>query len=213
MIYMYKRNFTNKYKKGFTLIEMIVSLGIFMVVALIAVGALLKVMDANKKSISLKTSINNLNFVLESMSREMRVGSHYKISGTKTENVSYDSTPNSNISTIADSNWTLSFISSEPSNNCTDSSGKKINLIYAYSYDKDLKKLMKAQENPQTCGEVSSTDYYDLTSKNIEISKSEITVDNSKQPFISFFIEGSSGIRDKDKTGFAIQSMVSQRIK
>ena len=62
---------------GFTLVEMIVSVAIFTIVAFVAVGALLKVIDANKKSQSLKTSINNLNFALESLSREMRVGSNY----------------------------------------------------------------------------------------------------------------------------------------
>jgi prepilin-type N-terminal cleavage/methylation domain-containing protein len=41
-------------QKGFTLIEMIISLAIFTVVALVAVGALVKVMDANRKSINLK---------------------------------------------------------------------------------------------------------------------------------------------------------------
>ena len=63
--------------KGFTLIEMIVSIAIFMIVALVAVGAFLKIIDLNNKSHTLKDSINNINFALDLMSRELRVGSNY----------------------------------------------------------------------------------------------------------------------------------------
>jgi prepilin-type N-terminal cleavage/methylation domain-containing protein len=64
-------------QKGFTLIEMVVAIMIFVMVAMVALGALIKIVDANRKSISMKNSITNLNFALESMTRELRVGSDY----------------------------------------------------------------------------------------------------------------------------------------
>lgn len=63
--------------RGFTLIELMVSVAIFSVVMLIAVGALFSIMDANRKSQALKSSINNLAFALENMSRQIRSGSNY----------------------------------------------------------------------------------------------------------------------------------------
>lgn len=62
---------------GFTLVEILVSVMIFSVVMLIAVGALLSMLDANRKAQALKASINNLSFALENMSRQMRAGSSY----------------------------------------------------------------------------------------------------------------------------------------
>jgi prepilin-type N-terminal cleavage/methylation domain-containing protein len=64
------------FKKGFTLIEMIVSLGIFTIVALISIGALVRITDANKKSITLKTTINNLNFALIDVMAGSRIPIH-----------------------------------------------------------------------------------------------------------------------------------------
>jgi prepilin-type N-terminal cleavage/methylation domain-containing protein len=64
--------------RGFTLVEMIVSVALFGIVMLVAVGALLSVVAANRQSQAIKTVINNLNFALESMSRNIRTGSNYR---------------------------------------------------------------------------------------------------------------------------------------
>jgi prepilin-type N-terminal cleavage/methylation domain-containing protein len=64
-------------KKGFTLIEVLVSVSIFSVVMLIATGSVFTIVEANKKTHSLKSVMTNLNFALESMTRDMRVGFHY----------------------------------------------------------------------------------------------------------------------------------------
>ena len=62
---------------GFTLIEMIVSIALFSFVMLAATSVLLKVVDANNKAQGLKTTMNNLSLVLESMARNLRTGSGY----------------------------------------------------------------------------------------------------------------------------------------
>ena len=59
---------------GFTLVEMLVSVGLFSLVMLMATGSVLTIVNANKKSHSLNSVMTNLNFALESMSREIRVG-------------------------------------------------------------------------------------------------------------------------------------------
>lgn len=64
-------------KRGFTLIELLVSVMIFSVVMLIAVGSLFSMLDANRKAQALKSSINNLSFALDAMSRQIRSGSSY----------------------------------------------------------------------------------------------------------------------------------------
>ncbi|MEK7606343.1 MAG: type II secretion system protein [Patescibacteria group bacterium] len=63
--------------RGFTLVEMIVSVFIFSIVMLIATGALVSIVEANRKAQSVKSVMNNLNFALDSMTRAIRVGTAY----------------------------------------------------------------------------------------------------------------------------------------
>ena len=75
-----KKNTPTSTIAGFTLIEIIVSMAVFIVVAVIAVGAFLKILDANKQSQALETAMNNADFALDSMSRDLRVGYGYTCS-------------------------------------------------------------------------------------------------------------------------------------
>jgi prepilin-type N-terminal cleavage/methylation domain-containing protein len=74
-----------KSTKGFTLIEMMVAVSIFAIVMLVATGALLSIVDANRKAQSQQTAFSNLDFALESMSRAIRVGTTFRcITGSYT---------------------------------------------------------------------------------------------------------------------------------
>ncbi len=68
-----------KYKtnKGFTLIELIVSISIFLTIMTVSMGSIVGVFDANRKSRTLRAAITNLNLAVESMSKEMRFGHTY----------------------------------------------------------------------------------------------------------------------------------------
>lgn len=70
-------------QKGFTLVEMVVSLGVFSLVMVVAMGAFLKITEVNKRAQNIKNAVNNINFTLEAMSRELRTGSEYELSGTE----------------------------------------------------------------------------------------------------------------------------------
>jgi len=74
-----KRHITNNLnlQKGFTLVEMLVSVAIFAVVMTVALGSLLAMSESDRKAQTLKSVINNLNFSLDSMSRAIRTGTTY----------------------------------------------------------------------------------------------------------------------------------------
>jgi prepilin-type N-terminal cleavage/methylation domain-containing protein len=205
-------------QQGFTLIEMIVSLGIFAVVAVIAAGALLKVLDANRKSINLKNATNNLNFALESMSREMRVGGNYYCDGSSNAGSGSISsgaklTPNS--CEVSNGPWLLAFDSSKISG--TRSDGSNCHLKYAYRFNivsPQQATLQKGKETSCDAG-IPSSSFSDVTSSIIKFTSYILTVDNTpkKQPYIFLFFKGSTGLKEKDKVDFAIQTSISQRIK
>ncbi len=69
-------------KKGFTLIEMMVSVAIFAVVMTIALGALLAMSESDRKAQTIKSITNNLSFALDSMSRSIRTGDVYHCGDT-----------------------------------------------------------------------------------------------------------------------------------
>ncbi len=68
--------------RGFTLVEMLVSVAIFTVIIMVSVNTLLAMVDANKKAQSLRSVMNNLNAAVESMSRTIRVGRTYHCGDT-----------------------------------------------------------------------------------------------------------------------------------
>jgi len=70
-------NHKSQTNKGFTLVEMVTAVAIFSIVMVIAMGALLSVLNANKQNQAIQTAVNNLNLAMEMMSREIRVGHTY----------------------------------------------------------------------------------------------------------------------------------------
>ncbi len=64
-------------QRGFTLIEMIVSLGIFSIVSTMTVGSLLVLISGNQQLQGEQNAMTNLAFAIDSMTREMRTGSSY----------------------------------------------------------------------------------------------------------------------------------------
>lgn len=65
---------TNK-ESGFTLIEVMIAMAIFIIVVTIGIGAVLDATSAHYRSKNIRTVMDNLNFVMEDMARNIRLGS------------------------------------------------------------------------------------------------------------------------------------------
>ena len=70
-------------KKGFTLAEMIVALGVFSVAITIALAGFVNILDMQKRADAIRTAYDSLDFVMEIMSREIRTGTEYCISSSQ----------------------------------------------------------------------------------------------------------------------------------
>lgn len=66
-----------KKQGGYTLIELIVAVGLFAMVMLLASGAYIMMIGLNRQAQGLATGIDNLSFALETMTRDMRTGGNY----------------------------------------------------------------------------------------------------------------------------------------
>jgi prepilin-type N-terminal cleavage/methylation domain-containing protein len=77
-------NYPLQPSRGFSLIEMMVASSVFAMVMLMAVGALLSIVDSSRKAQSQETSFVNIDFALETMSRAIRLGTNYHCDVTVT---------------------------------------------------------------------------------------------------------------------------------
>ncbi|AKM83818.1 MAG: seg [Candidatus Campbellbacteria bacterium GW2011_OD1_34_28] len=71
------KNSKLKTDKGFLLVEVIVAVALFSVVMTVGIVALLSLVQANERSQRFKIVSNNLNLALESISKEIRVGTGF----------------------------------------------------------------------------------------------------------------------------------------
>jgi type II secretory pathway pseudopilin PulG len=72
------KNTTSKLVCGFTLVEMLVAIAVFMSVMVVAVTALISIVNANRKSQAIKSVVDNVTFAIDSISRDMRSGTDYR---------------------------------------------------------------------------------------------------------------------------------------
>lgn len=69
-------------QKGFSLVEMLVAIAIFMIVVTTTLGAFLKMVDINKKVQSVRNAMDNANLAMETMMRNIRLGYDYTGGGS-----------------------------------------------------------------------------------------------------------------------------------
>lgn len=71
-----------KLTAGLSLIEMLVSVTLFSTIMIVAVGALLSIVEGNRKAQSYRTVVDSFDFALENIVRNIRLGSGYSTSGS-----------------------------------------------------------------------------------------------------------------------------------
>ena len=71
----------NNTTRGYTLIELIVAVGLFAFVMTLVSGAYFLMIGLNRQAQGIATGINNLSFALETMSRTIRTGYDYDCGG------------------------------------------------------------------------------------------------------------------------------------
>lgn len=196
-----------KKQKGFTLVEMMVAIAVFSLVMVTAMSALLNVIDANNKARAIKTAVNNVNFALESISRNARLAIDY---GCGDDGVPTGDCPTGgNIiryrTARADKAGLMEL----------DGDGNIKNKFVYYKFNEDENRLEECLEKGQTCDYTGP--YTAITSSEVKITKARFyvlgTSDPRMQPRIIMTISGEAGSKEKTKTKFDLQTSISQRIR
>jgi type II secretory pathway pseudopilin PulG len=176
---------------AFTLIEVMIAVGIFSVVMVVSIGALLSLADANRKTQALQSVLYNLNTSIDGMVRAIRMGSEYQVINNGTE-LSF--LPYGAPSSAATERWVYRW---EDTNN--DGAADRLVKVY----------------KPQG---FSSRITVPLTGKEVTIDRARFYLDGADptdllQPRILIILQGKAGAdKVKTTTTFSIQASATQRL-
>ncbi len=202
--------------KGFTLIEIIVSLAIFSVVAVIAIGALVRVTSANRQAQAIQSGVNNVSFVLDAMSREMRVGTNYKCYSAHTD-FSMGNFTGSCSGTESNSNDTVITFTT----NNVDTGGCALTYAYLFHVPGNVSGATTTIEKaePTLCSQLPGSIYapfYPLTSQSVNVTDYHVGLyggSGTSYPYSLVFVrlKGYVGVQIKDQSVFDVETTVSDR--
>jgi prepilin-type N-terminal cleavage/methylation domain-containing protein len=179
-------------QRGFTLIELIVSIGLFSVVMMISVGALLSLVEANRKARALQSVMNNLNVTLDGMVRAIRMGAAY--------NCGTEGVPGSGGEDCPTGGTTFSFAP-------FGSSASAANERWVYTFSDG--RIYRSEEGGANSIEVTAPEVV-IEEMNFYLTGSERRDGN--QPKVVFVIKGiAGGDRLKTSATFYIQATAVQR--
>jgi len=171
--------------RGFTLIEMMVSVTLFSIVMLVGLSALLTLVDENKRAQALNSVITDLNFTLESMARTIRVGNQYGCPSAGTNCIGGGDT----------------LVLQAPVD------GSFRNILYTFN---DSGERGRVQRSVNGSGLVDITS----SNVDIEEFKFYVfgaTPGDAEQPRVMMVLSGKAAVDGQD-TEFSIQTTVTQRV-
>ncbi len=178
-----------------------VAIAVFSIVMVAATGALLNVIDANNKAKSIKTAVNNITLALETISKDMRMGSDYFCDDGDNDGDCHDG------------GTLISFKSSKT---------ERPYIYYKFEDKEGIGQIFSCvSEEDNKDGNDCSGTYFALTSSEVDLKSVRFYVtgvDNSTnaigagktQPRVIITISGEAGSKIKTKTQFDLQTSISQ---
>ncbi len=189
---------------GFTLVEMLVSLALFTIIATMSVGTLLVLINGNTKVVGEQVTLTSLSFALDSMTREIRTGSEYycgTVAAVSGASVTGSSTAVSGCS--GNGGVGLSF--REAGESIT---GGASNNRIAYYFENNR---LWRKVGTQAAQEILTNDVEIVDGRFIVTGVSPLgTGTNITQPAVTIIVEAKASSTDATKT-FTLQTTVTQR--
>lgn len=177
-------------KEGFTLIELMVAVGLFLTVMTIGLGSVLSVIDAGQRAGSLKSVMTNLNYAVEEISRDIKFGSEYYCGVTSA------------------STWTPQ--------NCTGGGNPpQSGITFVASNGIDTTYRLNGTQIERTTDHGNT--YLGVTAPEIVIQDLKFYVfgalnSDTSQPRVFMIVRGYAGKKPTNQSSFIIQTSLSQRV-
>jgi prepilin-type N-terminal cleavage/methylation domain-containing protein len=192
--------------RGFSLIEVLVSLSIFTIVVTISVGALMVLIEANARAQNSQTVMTNLSFALDSITREIRTGTDYFCGG-----YAILPTSGSSISNCVSGDNALSI--NEGGQSLTENaSSRRIGIRLNNGA------LERRLGNGDGDGNVNEAeDWIPMTSESVNVTDLRFYVtgatrSDTESPTVTLYVAGTSGEEGDEQAEFSIQTTVVQQL-
>jgi len=189
---------------GFSLVEMVVAVAVFIVAILIISGALLRLVDASRKAHSVRGAMDNVGTALEGMSRTMRFGTIYHC-GCETTLADYAtqrSCPLTDLATGAGGATCLAFEGQDG-----DPSNPIDQIVYRFQSVAGKGQVQRSQNSGTTWSAVTAPETI-ITSLTFYVNGTE--ADNN-QPSANIVVRGYVQESPETRTTFDVQTIVTQR--
>lgn len=184
-----KKNIKKNKESGFTLVELLVSVSLFISILTISLGAIVSIMDANRKSQTLRSVMDNLNSSMESINRTIRFGQNYHCgtSGTLSSPQDCATTPSDSLTVL-------------------DSTGNQVTFALSNSR---LVKTVGGTNYYLTSPDmtIQSLSFFVFGS----YPYSGGAVNDNLQPRVIVSIKGYVGTKANSSSNFVIETTISQR--
>jgi prepilin-type N-terminal cleavage/methylation domain-containing protein len=192
-----------RYIAGFTLIEMLVSLALFTIIATVTVGTLLVLIAGNSRVTGEQEVLTTLSFALDSMTREIRTGSEYFCGNANSVISASVVSSSTDEQSCSIPNFGLSFRESGQS----ISEGDDNNRIAYYFKNKMIyRRVGDKTETPLIGNEISVLDARFVVTGTPPLRNSS----DKQQPTVTIFITAQASSSELTKP-FTLQTTVVQR--
>ena len=193
------KDFKKNKKGGYTIIETMVAISVFLIVITIGMGALLNTSSLHNKSSNMRSIMDSLSFVMDDMSKNLRTGSKYYCVDPS-ETFTYTGTPHN-----CNNGKAIGFTKVDENN---------IESKFVYSIE-DSDSNGKDDISKSTNG--SSFSQLTPTEVSIDYGASGFYVfgakdDDTEQPFVIIRLVGSISYKGTS-TPFSLQTSISQRLR
>lgn len=192
-------------RSGFTIIETMVSVSLFIIITTIGIGALLNANLIYNKSQDMRAIIDNLNFVMEEMSRNIRTGYNYHCLDVSVQSVPAGS---NSLSVPEDclegaGGWTIAFESAY---------GAVENFNDQWVYSISGGKILKSEDSGVNFTQLTSEEVIvDSDLSGFVVTGAEPSPGSEQQPLVTIRLVGTITYQNV-VSPFSIQTTVSQRI-
>jgi|SRR3989338_8409199 len=199
----------NKLKQGYTIIETMIAVSLFLIIIMSGMGALLNANLLHQKSQSMRSIIDNLSFIMEDLSRNLRTGYTYRCITANPDLTP----PNVDDPKSGSSCWGIAFESANGS-----ASDNNDQWVYYVGPDTSLPgsplAIWRSISGP-----------YNNTSNFVKLTPDEVVIDpvssfsvlgaeplpDTQQPFVIIKLVGTITFKNVI-TPFSLQTSVSQRV-
>lgn len=205
---MHKINFQSNHnsQEGFTLIELMVSLTLFIIVVVALIGSLYTVNDASRRVQAMRTIMDNVNFAIENISRNVRTSQN--LTCGLTINCPITNGVPSDTITMISTLGKLQYIKYSWVKDLSTGNGKIVKTTAPVDYDPTTQTYTPRLN--ESVGPVN------ITAPEIDIQNARFYVDgvgqgDNKQPSVMVKFEGVAKVSGTQPVPFAIQTYLSQR--